>query len=622
MQRKKRFTNHEQAELLRCYMAIKTLNQNPRKELESLLDTWEARWRFKTMLLYLPRVLLLAFSLGILAIPVLLLLRLLTMNAIVTLLLLLASGSLITIGLIWSFYGNKGIEAARKFDNLFGLQERLATAFELLDGRIKTVDELADLQISDTLHNAQSIEATKMIRLEWRKWEWAGAITLGFVLTVFLTLILATGLLGQGRGAATDEAIAAAASTAQDVTELVATDDSLSPDERQSLLDSAEMTLSELQNPDTTAEDAFAAMSDLEADLSAQADSLREDIAASENAMNSASESLSSPENADANQLGQQLSDISNSLNNMSDAERAEMAQNLEEAADALEEENPELAQNLDAAAEALRNGDTQEAAESLVSASQTANSAAAQNAENADTAEALDNAASQAQQAAQDIATSEFNENAQPEGEIDPNSTIEEQLGMESPDIASMPGEDGGGGSGDEPSEGAQGDLVESDDPNARPADTEGNSEMQGEQQEGSGRGETSNAGSGAGDGEGPKTDEVQGGSSQNEVSGDNDPSGEGESVYDEVYAPIQESSTSEDNSVILESSEGEQPAIEGEFQENPTGESSVPYNQVFANYADAANRALENAYVPLGLRDVVRDYFTSIEPTGDSQP
>ncbi len=49
-----------------------------------------------------------------------------------------------------------------------------------------------------------------------------------------------------------------------------------------------------------------------------------------------------------------------------------------------------------------------------------------------------------------------------------------------------------------------------------------------------------------------------------------------------------------------------------EGNFAENPNGQVTVPYNQVFSNYANAANRALDSDYVPLGLRDVVRDYFT----------
>ena len=51
-------------------------------------------------------------------------------------------------------------------------------------------------------------------------------------------------------------------------------------------------------------------------------------------------------------------------------------------------------------------------------------------------------------------------------------------------------------------------------------------------------------------------------------------------------------------------------------DFDDNPLGESRVSYDAVFSDYQNAANRALESDYVPLGLRDVVRDYFTSLEP------
>jgi hypothetical protein len=40
------------------------------------------------------------------------------------------------------------------------------------------------------------------------------------------------------------------------------------------------------------------------------------------------------------------------------------------------------------------------------------------------------------------------------------------------------------------------------------------------------------------------------------------------------------------------------------------------VPYNQVFSDYSNAANEAMESDYIPLSLRDVVRDYFASLEP------
>jgi len=55
--------------------------------------------------------------------------------------------------------------------------------------------------------------------------------------------------------------------------------------------------------------------------------------------------------------------------------------------------------------------------------------------------------------------------------------------------------------------------------------------------------------------------------------------------------------------------------PVTEGEFSQNPTGQTTVPYDQVYQDYSDAANRALESDYIPLGLRDVVRDYFSALE-------
>ena len=66
----------------------------------------------------------------------------------------------------------------------------------------------------------------------------------------------------------------------------------------------------------------------------------------------------------------------------------------------------------------------------------------------------------------------------------------------------------------------------------------------------------------------------------------------------------------------VQLEPDADDVPVTEGEFQDNPTGEARVTYDQVYQDYADAASRALQSDYVPLGLRSVVRQYFTSLEP------
>jgi hypothetical protein len=44
--------------------------------------------------------------------------------------------------------------------------------------------------------------------------------------------------------------------------------------------------------------------------------------------------------------------------------------------------------------------------------------------------------------------------------------------------------------------------------------------------------------------------------------------------------------------------------------------GQSTVPYNQIYAQYRAAAGQALADQRIPLGLRETVRDYFSSLEP------
>jgi len=44
--------------------------------------------------------------------------------------------------------------------------------------------------------------------------------------------------------------------------------------------------------------------------------------------------------------------------------------------------------------------------------------------------------------------------------------------------------------------------------------------------------------------------------------------------------------------------------------------GGAAVPYREVYAEYADQAGAALEGSYIPLGMKQYVRDYFSSLEP------
>ncbi len=45
-------------------------------------------------------------------------------------------------------------------------------------------------------------------------------------------------------------------------------------------------------------------------------------------------------------------------------------------------------------------------------------------------------------------------------------------------------------------------------------------------------------------------------------------------------------------------------------------SGRANVPYREVYADYAAQAGAALEGSYIPLGMKQYVRDYFSSLEP------
>ena len=121
----------------------------------------------------------------------------------------------------------------------------------------------------------------------------------------------------------------------------------------------------------------------------------------------------------------------------------------------------------------------------------------------------------------------------------------------------------------------------------------------------------------SGAGDSPGGAGDDNPGvQSEQSQADANNNPDGIGERQFEPVNVPRRIGGDANGDNNIQLPADPNAPVQEGNFSENPNGQVTVPYNQVFSDYANAANRALDSDYVPLGLRDVVRDYFTSLEP------
>ena len=59
-----------------------------------------------------------------------------------------------------------------------------------------------------------------------------------------------------------------------------------------------------------------------------------------------------------------------------------------------------------------------------------------------------------------------------------------------------------------------------------------------------------------------------------------------------------------------------GEQSTAPTNTDANSTGPSVIPYEQVYGEYREQAGTALDSDYIPQGYKDLVRDYFSEIEP------
>ena len=47
------------------------------------------------------------------------------------------------------------------------------------------------------------------------------------------------------------------------------------------------------------------------------------------------------------------------------------------------------------------------------------------------------------------------------------------------------------------------------------------------------------------------------------------------------------------------------------------PDNGALTPYQQVYADFFDYAQTSLDRGYVPLSIKDYVRDYFSSLDPS-----
>ncbi len=576
-----------------------------RAELEQIVDRWEQRHEWRSLSRSVPRSLILALLLSLVAGAV----GYFRLQLRAEQLALLAAGlcALGAVGnLLRTLLFPRDLPArARYFDLEFSLGERVSTAFELLAGRIGTHPDIAARQLADTLTQARAINPRERIALDFRRGELFALLALVVALLGIIALpsIVGAELLSEPPA----PAIELAREDIREMIEEIAKAPDLDEVDRRDLLDALEIALERLEETEVSQEEAFAAMSQLEAQLDELGIELGETMELDQSALQTGLEALGDfapPMDEGDEQAGDDFSALSEALEqlaqdarDMSAQERQAAAAALEEAADELAQLDAALQERLDEMAQALQEGQ-QDLGERLDAAQEAIAQEQQQNQRQQNAEMTLQEQAERAEEAAEVIARQQAQQGDQqtddaPAGEADPSESGQPRAGQE----------------GDQQSDQARPGANQGSQQAQRNAETSGASNQRNQDSRasggGAGQGDPSNlslAGSG-GEDQGAETN--------------NRSAGRGAIEYEALYSPSGIGGGGE-NKVRLQTDPGDTALTEGEFDDNPLGESRVRYDTVFSEYQQAANRALESDYVPLGMRDVVREYFTSLEPGG----
>ncbi len=548
------------------------------EELKQQLRRWNGRRRLRDGLLWLPRGLLMGLLFGVVVATVARFQPLLTNEEVG-----LVAGGLGLVGLLAAII----ILLVRRFDLLqqarfadrqFLLKERASTAVEIQTQQIETTSIFADLQLNDALTAVQRVDTKAMLPFKINRQDWL-VILLAVILlgtAVFLPNVQESELL---KSRAIQESIDEQVEALEALEEEIIQNPELTDEQKEALTEPIQNALEGLEQGNLSQEEAVATLSEAEADLRELAanndqSNLQQSLqdAGQPLAENQNSQSLGQNlQNGNLSQAGAAAAQLADSLPTLSEDELAQLAEDLAETAASLQDVDSELANELAAAAQALQNGDV----------------AAAQ--------QALQQAAGTLQQRAQSNAAA---------GQA---SAAANQLGEGRQEVAQA-------GQGNQS---GQGEQAEGSGQGQGQGEGEGQGPGQGQGQ-GSGQGQGQGQGSGEGSGQGQGAGQGQG---SNQGTGQGGP-GPGGGHAENVFAPdLVDLSGFEGEDVELPAECLADPAsCGGLLSENPTEfgdeQSIVPYEQVFGDYRNAANEALADDYIPLGLKGYIRDYFSSLEP------
>ena len=463
---------------------------------------------------------------------------------------------------------------ARRIDRQLGLDERLATALDLARRPGDTPPQLIERQLKDTVTRLDNFEAGRVFPLDrpWRGLAGLAVLLVALVVNLFLPNPQLEVLQHEAQ---VQEAITEQKEKFEEIrAELLEDEFLLETPQGEALLQSLDELIESLEENNLDLEAALAEISSAEQDLAQlqngqpQAEETLAELAQSLSQFDSTAalaEALEQRRLTDAaaalRQAGEQAAGSPDQAQALAEALR-QAAESAQQAGDSA------LAEALNEAAEALEQQAGQDGQSGADPASQ----------------EALEQAAEALQQAAEQLAGQEAVEQA-----LADIQEAREQL-------ADADGQNGGG----------QG---------------QGQEQAQGQGQDGNLDGVP---GTGGGSGrEDPSGQPAEGLTAEqgtsNEMATDNGANEGRTREYESLYAP--DHLGGEGGPLVKPDEQGAQEGIPigGEAPVDPsraTGEARVPYNQLYSEYNDAASQALDESYIPLGMKGYVRQYFGALEP------
>lgn len=642
------------------------------------LRRWNNRLRLTRLFVWVPRGLLVGVIISLAIATASRLYPWLVKDELIRLSLMIgAASAVLSVVAVW-FWPRPLAKSARHFDQHFGLQERLSTAVELSNGQIDAPQMMMDYQMEDTRRIANGVQAKRFLPVEIN-WPEIAMLLLA-IIGLILAIALKNPLYDEVREReALDATIAQQIEALEQAKNEIESNPNLTEEEKDILTEPLDEAIETLNQDGISQEEAVAALAEAEKELQELGSGMsQEEQQANQQAGEQLSDSSLTDQvgeqladnNLDA--TADELDQLADDLDNMTPEEQQEVADQLEEAADALENTNPAVSQQLQQAADALRNGDVPQAQEALNQAADTLRQQDQANQNNAQ-AQAAEEAANQVEESRQEVTQqgqegqegsqsqqgqdgqqsqdgqqgqqdqqgqqSQQNQDGQQgqdgqqsqdgqqgqqsqQGQQDQEGQQGQQGGQQ-PDQTSQQGQDGQQGQNGESQQGGeqpgQGGQEGSQSGQEGQSGSGGQSDGQSSQQ-GTGGQSGPSGGSGAGEGSGGEGVDTQSGQSGDQPGDiDNGPGNDDMRDYESVYSPTRIGENGQGEQVGVNgqpTDDNGEPVEPGDFNENFDAESTVPYQEVFRQYEEAMQQALESGYIPISLRDIIHAYFSSLEP------